>query len=134
VEEAPGEGILYGTLSFNVPLFARGGGERAEARARSRRAEIELESARRGARVEIESALAAYRARAAAAESLAVALPLLDRNEALARRGYEVGETGLTDLLVVRREIVAIREEALERLLEAALAGLQLEAAVGELR
>jgi cobalt-zinc-cadmium efflux system outer membrane protein len=61
------------------------------------------------------------------------ALPLLDENESLARRGYEAGEMALAELLLVHRETLETRREHLERLLEAAVAAVAVEASAGVL-
>ena len=127
--------VVLGTLTLSLPVFERGQGLRAEAGARSRRLSLELEAGRRVARVEVRTAFDVYRRRVEAVEELERdALPLLDGNEALARRSYESGQLGLPDLLVVRREVVGTRLEYLDRLLDAATAGVELEANAGILR
>lgn len=127
--------ILLGTLTLSLPAFERGQGLRAEAVARSRRLSLELEAGRRTARTEVRTAFDVYQRRVEAVEELEVnALPLLDTNEALAKRSYESGQIGLADLLVVRREVLGTRLQYLDRLLEAADAGVQLEASAGALR
>ena len=54
-------------------------------------------------------------------------------NESLARRSYEAGEMALAELLLVRGETLDTRREYLERLLEAALAAVDVEASAGAL-
>ena len=89
-------------------------------------------AARRG--VELETALAVHDQRLAAVEELeANALPLLDENESLARRSYEAGEMGLGELLLVRRETLALRRDHLDRLREAAVAAVAVQASAGVL-
>jgi cobalt-zinc-cadmium efflux system outer membrane protein len=61
------------------------------------------------------------------------ALPTLDENESLARRSYEVGQIGLGDLLLLRREVLEARSEYIERLFESAVSQFELEAAAGVL-
>jgi cobalt-zinc-cadmium efflux system outer membrane protein len=127
--------ILLGTLTFSLPVFERGQGTRAEASARSRRLSLELDAGRRTVRTEVRTAFDVYQRRVDAVEELERnALPLLDSNEALSRRSYESGQLGLPDLWVVRREVLGTRLEYLNRLLEAATAGVQLEASAGVLR
>jgi len=60
-------------------------------------------------------------------------LPRQQENEALARESYRAGKINLATLLLVRREALDTRREYLERLLEAADAGVNLAAAVGAL-
>ena len=61
----------------------------------------------------------------------AEALPGLDENEALSARSYEVGQIGLPDLLLIRREMLDTRTAYLDTLLEAALARVDLDASAG---
>ena len=65
--------------------------------------------------------------------SEAEAVPLSVENESLARRSYEAGQIGLTDLLALRRETVDTRLRYLDALLDAALARFNLRVAAGEL-
>jgi hypothetical protein len=58
----------------------------------------------------------------------------LDDNDALARRSYEVGQIGLGELFLVRRETGEVRAALLERVAEAAEARVDLEARAGVLR
>jgi cobalt-zinc-cadmium efflux system outer membrane protein len=126
--------VVLGEVALTLPVFERGQGLRAESSARIRRLRLELDAARRAAGVEVETAFAVYTQRASAARELeAGALPLLDENEALARRSYEVGQIGLAELLFVRREVLDTRREHLERLLAAAIAAVDLEASAGVL-
>lgn len=129
-----GTPIVWGGLTIALPLLNRGAGERATAEARLRRAEIELASTRARVEAELQSAYDAYGARRAAAESLAAVRETLDENLDLARRSYESGQIGLGELLVVRRETLEARGEALDLLFNAAIARVQLEAAIGVLR
>lgn len=134
-ERDEGANIGLGVVSFTFPIFERGQGLRAEARARERRVSAELQAGRTVVTVEVRAALAVYRHRVAAAEELETnALPLLDQNEAQTRRSYESGQIALSDLLAVRREIIGTRLEYLAYLLEAANAGIELESSAGVLQ
>ena len=62
------------------------------------------------------------------------AIPGLDENEQLARRSFDVGQLGLPELLLLRREILETRFQYLDALLEAALARTDLDASAGILR
>jgi len=124
--------VVLGEVSLELPVFDRAQGARAEAAARVRRLRVELDAARRTAAVEVQTALAVQARRVRAVEELeANALPLLDENESLARRSYEAGEMPLAELLLVRRETLDTRREYLERLLEAAVATVDVEASAG---
>jgi outer membrane protein, heavy metal efflux system len=129
-----GTPILWGGLTVSLPLWNRGDGERMASEARLRRAEIELEAAKARVEAETWSAYDAYVARRAAAQGLTSMLATLDENLELARRSYETGQIGLGELLVVRRETLEARAEAVDLVFDAAVARVQLEAAAGVLR
>jgi cobalt-zinc-cadmium efflux system outer membrane protein len=130
-----GDDVPLAGLSVSLPVFARGQELRVAGAARARRLRLELEARRRAIEVEVRAAFAAYERLAEATEALERhALPLLDDNDALARRSYEAGELGLADYLVLRRETLGARVEYLERALAAALAAIEVEARAGVLR
>ena len=56
---------------------------------------------------------------------------VLDENEALSRESYDVGQISVVELLLVRRQMLEIRNEYLSRLLDAAIASADLEASAG---
>ena len=62
------------------------------------------------------------------------ALPSLADNEILARRSFEEGEIGLAELLLVRREAFELRNVYTERLLQAAIADIELQFQAGVLQ
>jgi outer membrane protein TolC len=124
--------IVLGTASLTLPLFERGQGLRAEADARGRRLSAELRARKNAVAVEVRAASAAYEGRVAAVQELERgALPLLDESETQVRRSYEAGQLALVDFLAVRREIVATRIEYADRLLDAAVAAVELTARAG---
>lgn len=130
-----GDPAVIATMTVTIPIFEHGQGRATEAAARTARHRLELESGRRAVGVEVRTAYDVYRRRVEAAEAIEQdALPVLDENEALARRSYEVGQIGLGELLLIRREILETRGAYLERLLDAAIAGVDLEASAGALR
>jgi cobalt-zinc-cadmium efflux system outer membrane protein len=132
--EDQGTDILIGGFAVSLPVFERGQGARAEARARQDRASIELGARRSVVTVEIEAARVAYRAAVDAVARLEdKGLRLAIENETMARESYRVGKIDLATLLIVRREALDTRREHLERLLEAALAGVDVSVAVGAL-
>ena len=126
--------IVWGGVTITVPVFNRGTGERVASEARLRRAEVELEAAKAAVEAELRATYSSYLARRSAAQSLAAIIATLDENLELARRSYESGQIGLGELLVVRRETLDARNEALDVLFGAAIARVQLEAATGVLR
>jgi cobalt-zinc-cadmium efflux system outer membrane protein len=83
----------------------------------------------------VRSAFEAYSRRLAAVRLLERdAMPGLDENDALTARSFEVGQLGLPELLLIRREILETRSQYLDALLEAALARMDLDASAGVLR
>jgi outer membrane protein, heavy metal efflux system len=127
--------VVLGALTLTLPFFERGQGLRAEAGARARRLRLEMDAERRVVDVEVRTAFEVYGRRVGAVTGLERdALPLLDQNESLARRSYEAGQIGLAEFLVVRREILETNDLYLDRLFEAAVAGVELEASAGALR
>jgi cobalt-zinc-cadmium efflux system outer membrane protein len=72
--------------------------------------------------------------RVEALAELAATAPMQEQNEALARRSYEMGELGLADLLLVRREVLETQIDFLGRQFDAAIAGIELETATGALK
>jgi len=128
------ESTLRPGLAVSLPIFDQRRGERQQALARRLRAQIELEARRALAAVELEGAQAAYRRAAAAASEIEVtALPRALETEALALAGYEAGKFDLPALLIVRRNALETRREQADRLLSAALAGVDLAVAAGAL-
>lgn len=129
----PDDVVLAG-LTLELPVFDRGQGSRAVADARVRRLRRELAVERTAAEVQLATAYTVYREREAAALELETgALPLLDENEKLVHRSYEAGQIGLADLVVLRRETLALRSEYLKRSLAAAIAASEVLASSGGL-
>ena len=135
VKREEGHPAVLGELVFTLPVFNRGQELESTGAARASRLRLELETRRASAKGELrtlydvavirESALAAFEQ-----ESLAA----LDDNERLASRSFDVGQISLPEMLLIRREIVETRLEYLDRLLEAAEAGLVRDAVAGVLQ
>lgn len=126
------EDVLLGGLVIHLPLFERGQEARAAGRARAERAraerrlvtaaiarDIRVGSSRRR---RLEQAVALLRDEA---------LPVLEDSEKLLARSVETGLIGLGDYLAAGRELLAAREEYLDRLLDVAVAGVELEFSAG---
>jgi cobalt-zinc-cadmium efflux system outer membrane protein len=130
-----GDNITQGGIRITIPVFSRGQELRATGNSRASRIRAELEASKTAIRNEISSAFDVYRFRTEAAQELEIrALPSLQENETLARRSYEEGEMGLVELLLIRREILETRLSYANALLEAALAGVDLQSKAGVLR
>jgi cobalt-zinc-cadmium efflux system outer membrane protein len=130
-----GHRAVIGVLTITLPLFNQGQELRAAGTARAARLRLELETTHVAIESEVRSLSAAYAAREAALKAFEQdAMPGVDENEALARRSFEVGQISLPELLLVRRELVDTRLEYLNRLLEAAEAAIEQDAAAGVLQ
>jgi cobalt-zinc-cadmium efflux system outer membrane protein len=130
-----GDQIVLGGLTFTLPLSSKGQELRAIGSARAARLRAELDASRARVRLEVRSAFEAYSRRLAAVRVLETeAIPGLDENETLTTRSFEVGQLGLPELLLIRREILETRSQYLDALLEAALARVDLDASAALLR
>lgn len=126
--EASGPVVSAG---WTVPLFDRRQADRQEAEARLTTAQAELELARVRAQAELAGALAAYdRLRTEATEAERVGTATGDLLTG-ASASYQLGESGLTDLLDTLRAALAARITALEIREAAVAAQRDLEAATG---
>jgi cobalt-zinc-cadmium efflux system outer membrane protein len=125
--EDRGTDILLGGIALSLPLFNRGQGERIAARARQERARVELTALENTIAAETDAVRASYAAAVSAVEILEKrALPLATENEQLAHESYRAGKLELPALLVIRRDALATRATHLDRLRDAALAGVEL--------
>jgi outer membrane protein, heavy metal efflux system len=130
-----GDQIVLGGFTVTLPMFSKGQEQRAAGSARSARLRAELEAARFRVRTEVRAAFDAYTRRLTAVRVLeSDALPGLDENEQLTTRSFDVGQLGLPELLLIRREILDTRFQYLTALLEAALARVDLDASAALLR
>ena len=127
--------ILLGGLTLTLPMLSKGQGPIASGLARATRLRAELDATRIRIGIEVRTALAAYQSRVEAVQVLERdALPGLDASVTLATRSFEVGQIGLAELLLIRREIIDTRVQYLDALLEAAIARVELDARAGVLR
>ena len=130
-----GDRIVLGGITVTLPMFSKGQEQRALGSARAARLRAELDAARSRVQIEVRAAFEAYNRRLAAIRALETeAIPGLDENEQLTTRSFEVGQLGLPDLLLIRRETLDTRFQYLDALLEAALARIDLDAGAGVLR
>lgn len=130
-----GDQIVLGGMTVTLPFFSKGQEQRAVSTARAARLRAELDAARTRVLAEVRAAFEAYMRRLAAVSVLeADAIPGLGENEQLTTRSFDVGQIGLPDLLLIRREILETRVQYLDALLEAVLARTDLDATAGILR
>ena len=130
-----GDQIVLGGMTVTLPMFSKGQEQRAVGSARATRLRADLDAARTRVQQEVRAVFDAYNRRLAAVRVLeADAIPGLDENEQLTTRSFEVGQLGLPELLLIRREILDTRSQYLDALLEAALARIVLDASAAILR
>jgi outer membrane protein, heavy metal efflux system len=130
-----GDQIVLGGMTVTLPMFSKGQEQRAVGSARAARLRAELDAARTRVQLEVRAAFDAYNRRIAGVRILeAEAIPGLDENEQLTTRSFEVGQLGLPELLLIRREFLDTRSQYLDALLEAALARVDLDASAWILR
>ena len=130
-----GDQIVLGGMTVTLPMFSKGQEQRAIGSARAARLRAELDAARARVQTEVRVGFDAYNRRLAAVRVLeADAIPGVDENEQLTTRSFEVGQLGLPELLLIRREILDTRFQYLDALLEAALARVDLDASAAILR
>ena len=126
------DNIALGGITGSLPFLNPRPGPIQEARVQNQRAQITAEIKQANISVEIEGARIAYDAAVEAVRRLeAEGLALLQENESLAGESYRAGKINLSTLLQVRRDALETRREYLERLLEAADAGVELASANG---
>jgi cobalt-zinc-cadmium efflux system outer membrane protein len=130
-----GDQIVLGGMTIALPFFSKGQEKQAAGSARAARLRSEFDAARTRIDAEVRAAFEAYDRRLAALRILeADAITGLDENEQLTTRSFEVGQLGLPDLLLIRRETLDTRFQYLDALLEAALARIDLDASAAMLR
>jgi cobalt-zinc-cadmium efflux system outer membrane protein len=130
-----GDHIVLGGLTVTLPVFSSGQGERALATARLDALRAQSAALQTRVRQQVTSTFEVYRRRLAAVRALeSGAIPGLDENEQLTTRSFEVGQLGLIELLLLRREILETRIQYLDALLEAVLAQIDFDASAGRLR
>lgn len=126
------EKIVRPGLAISLPIFDVGQGSRRQAKAQRQRAAIDYATQRSTAAAEAEGAKEEYaKAVASAQEAERIALPRALETESLSKQGYEAGKLNLSELLIVRNSALEARRGHVERLLEAALAGVNLIVATG---
>ena len=127
--------VAKASLSLTLPLFDRGEGLEATSRAKAETLRLERQLEEVSVRTSVRTSFDTYQRLLEAAEQFeAHALPPLERTDALATRSYEAGAMALSELLAVRRQLVDTRIDHAALLLDAALAGVDLEAEAGLLR
>lgn len=119
-------------FALSIPIFDRGQGVRAETKARANRARLELDRRVAAAASEQEASRAAFAAAVASVQELeAHAVLQAVEIETMSEESYLNGKSNLGSMLVLRREVLQTRRDYLDRLLEAALRGVDVGLAIG---
>lgn len=127
--------IVMGTFTISLPLANKGQDVTITGRGRAARLRASLEAVRRRARIEVAAAHAAYERRLAALGMLERdVVSTLDDTLGLATRSFDVGQIGVADVLVMRREVLDARAQYVDTLLSTVLARVALDSASGVLR
>jgi cobalt-zinc-cadmium efflux system outer membrane protein len=130
--EERSDDLIGATVSLSVPLFNRGQGRIAESRASRTRLAYEREALGLAVEKEVTTALARLRAARNAAHQLEdQVVGTLEDNVDLLQRSFAAGRIGAAEVLTLRREFVAARQEYVETLADAWRARLELELATG---
>jgi cobalt-zinc-cadmium efflux system outer membrane protein len=115
--------ILLGGLTFTLPFWNRAQGDKATARAKLRRAEMERAAVVTAASRQLVDAFDAYtRAREAVEIFDRDVVPTLVDSETLLERSIDTGQIAVNDYLVARQEILNGHREHLARQLQLAKA------------
>lgn len=115
--------ILIGGVSVTLPVWNRAQGDKAAARAKQRRAQLERDAVLSAASRQVLDAFEAYvRARESVEVFERDVVPSLVDAEQLLERSVETGQIAISDFLVARQELLASRREQLARQLALARA------------
>lgn len=116
-----------------LPLYQRNQTNLAVSQARAATAASEYSSALALGEAELRAAYAEYEGARDAFHALDSAMAAIDDAEHLALRGYELGQSTLSDLATTRREASAARSARLEAEIAVAKARITLDALTGAL-
>lgn len=127
------DNIALGGITVSLPFLNPRPGPIQEARVQHQRAQIAAEVRQAAISAEIEGTRNTYDAAVEAVRRIEEGgLVLQQENESLAGESYRAGKINLSTLLQVRRDALETRQEYLERLLEAADAGVEMASANGK--
>ena len=124
--------LIGGGVGVRIPLFNRNRGPIAEARSAERQAVADTEASALEVRRDVVIARTRYQASSLAAHDLEQqVLGTLQDNLRLLQRSFEAGKTSWTEVLVFRREFVAVQRDYVETVADARLAAIELDLAAG---
>lgn len=124
--------VVRATVAVSLPLFDRGQGQRALARAERHRTERQLDAVRTSAAIQHTTAQTIARdLEAAVTRFESEGLAPIERTERIATASYRAGAVPLGELLTIRRELVAAKRNHADLLLDAARARVELATITG---
>ena len=130
-----GNNVFLLGIGLPLPIFQRNQGPIAIAQARTQRLEAEREALAIRVDAEVRVARRRYQAALDGLHILETdAIPAIEDGLRLTQRAFELGQSDLTRVLVVQRELADTRREQFDALVELADAGISLQRALGVLR
>ena len=134
-QRAEGNNVFLLGIGLPLPIFQRNQGPIAIAQARTQRLEAEREALAIRVDAEVRVARRRYQAALDGLHILETdAIPAIEDGLRLTQRAFELGQSDLTRVLVVQRELADTRREQFDALVELADAGISLQRALGVLR
>jgi cobalt-zinc-cadmium efflux system outer membrane protein len=131
-EPAAREQVIGLSVSVPLPLFKRNRGAIGRAVADLTQAQVDRAVAERDARAAVETLWLQFTSARDRVRLLGESLlPRLEENQRLTRRSFEVGQIGITEVLLASRQVLDGRREAIEAQAELALVRTELEQASG---
>ncbi|AKU96252.1 Heavy metal RND efflux outer membrane protein, CzcC family [Labilithrix luteola] len=128
------ETYLHVGVDLPLPVYQRNQTNAAVAAARRGTAETEYQNALALGEAELRATYAEYEGAREAFITLDNASAAVDDAEHLAMRSYELGQTGLTELALARREAAAARSARLDAAIALAKARIALDVLTGAFR
>lgn len=125
------ETYLHLGLDLPIPIFQRNQTNVAVAAARVETARAEYDTTKSLLVADLRAAYLEYRGTREALRTLDAAMPFVADAEHLATRGYELGQTTLTDVATARREAAAARLAYVEAELSLARARIAVDVLAG---
>ena len=119
-----------GVFSLSLPFFDSGQGDAAVAQAKSQRAIVQLQQRQIELPIEVRTAFEVLNRRREAVLAFDPE-PTFAESLELAAKAYKAGETSLSDLLILRGEIIETKRAFTDRLLAARVAEIELRSVVG---
>lgn len=130
--DAARERLVRLTLSVPLPLFRNNAGAIGRARTELTQAQIERQSTARDAASEIRALWLKLQSQMARVDALRnTALPALEENQRLSLKSLQAGEIGLTQLLLVNRQVLDGRRDLIDAETELRTTRIALHRAAG---